>query len=193
MSLCHHYCTGIRFCITEDLATSDSQTIAILMAGTVARYHLDSTAEHLIAPLGKAGWKVDYFYSLCDGNLGDNATWKKKAARFEPDPTWSEVKRQDIDATIAQKLKTFGADVGSSKVFNHYDTSPDDLSFISGNDSVAPLWSGKKRGSIARRNFCPRAQRNQHVCGNKLRYRKRRKAQDFSIRTSCSFAMMLTG
>ena len=153
MSLCHHYCTGIRFGITEDLATSDSQTIAILMAGTVARYHLDSTAEHLIAPLGKAGWKVDYFYSLCDGNLGDNATWKKKAARFEPDPTWSEVKRQDIDATIAQKLKTFGADVGSSKVFNHYDTSLDDLSFISGNDSVAPLWSGKKRGSIARRNF----------------------------------------
>ena len=43
------------------------------MAGTVARYHLDSTAEHLIAPLDKAGWKVDYFYSLYDGNLATNS------------------------------------------------------------------------------------------------------------------------
>jgi hypothetical protein len=126
----------------------------------VARYHLDSTAEHLehlehlIAPLLKAGWKVDDFY-LYDDNLGGNAAWQPKAATFEPDPTLSKVERQDLDAAmaIAKKLKTFGADVGSSKVFNHYDTSPDDLSFISGNDSVARLWSGKKRGSIARRNF----------------------------------------
>jgi hypothetical protein len=73
------------------------------MAGTVARYHLDSTAEHLIAPLDKAGWKVDYFYSLYDGNLGDNDTWHRQAAKFEPEPSLSEVKRQDLDATIAKK------------------------------------------------------------------------------------------
>ena len=71
------------------------------MAGTVARYQLDSTAEHLIAPLYKAGWKVDDFYSLYDGNLGDNDTWHRQAAKFEPEPSLSEVKRQDLDATIA--------------------------------------------------------------------------------------------
>ena len=38
-------------------------------------------------------------------------------------------------------------------MFNHHDTSPDDLSFISGSDSVARLWHGSGRGSIARRNF----------------------------------------
>ena len=123
------------------------------MAGSVARYHLDSTAEHLIAPLHKAGWNVDYFYSLYDGSIGDNATWQPRAAKFEPDPTLSDVQRQDLDATITQKIKHFGADVECSKVFNHYDTSPDDLSFINETDSVAQLWHGLERGSIARRNF----------------------------------------
>ena len=123
------------------------------MAGSAARYHLDSRAEHLIAPRNKAGWKVDYIYSLYDGSIGHNATWQPRAAKFKPDPNLSDVQRQDLDATITQKIKTVGADITCSKVFNHYDTSGDDLSFINETDSVARLWRGSGRGSIARRNF----------------------------------------
>lgn len=121
------------------------------MAGTLARYQLGSTTEHLIAPLHKAGWKVDYFYSLYDGKLGANNTWRGWAENFEPDPLLSHVQRQDLDATISQRLKMFGADVGKSKVYNHTDPSLDDLSFIHGNNYG--LWNWSARGAIARRNF----------------------------------------
>jgi len=78
------------------------------------------------------------------------------------EPSLSEVKRQDLDATIAKKNKTFGADVGCWKAFNHYDTSPDDLPFISGSGLVAPL-EGVRTWVNCPSQFCPHAQRNQHV------------------------------
>ena len=146
----------------------DSQLLIATWMAAVARYRLDSTAEHLehlIAPLLKAGWKVDDFY-LYDGNLGGNAAWQPKAATFEPDPTLSKVERQDLDAAIAiaKKLKTFGADVVCSKVFNHYDTSADDRSFINGSDLVTPTAVFfEKPWAICSSQFCSHAQRDQHV------------------------------
>ena len=52
------------------------QKVAILIAGTVARFHLNTSADHLVAPLVQSGWEVDYFSSLF---LGQPAPWKAKA------------------------------------------------------------------------------------------------------------------
>ena len=184
----------------------DSQLPIATWMAAVARYHLDSTAEHLehlehlIAPLLKAGWKVDDFY-LYDDNLGGNAAWQAKAATFEPDPTLSKVERQDLDAAmaIAKKLKTFGADVVCSKVFNHYDNSADDRSFISGSDLVTPtaglFWENVGHLLLAILFTCTK---RSTCCGNKLKIwstKKKRRRISVFIRhvSSCWFAMMLTG
>ena len=141
------------------------------MAGSAARYHLDSRAEHLIAPRNKAGWKVDYIYSLYDGSIGHNATWQPRAAKFKPDPNLSDVQRQDLDATITQKIKTVGADITCSKVFNHYDTSGDDLSFIKQirlpDCGVGP---GVGQLLVAILSICTK---KSTCCGNKLKRAKR--------------------
>jgi hypothetical protein len=123
------------------------------MAGTVARYQLDSTAEHLIAPLYKAGWKVDDFYSLYDGNLGDNDTWHRQAAKFEPEPSLSEVKRQDLDATIAKKNSRHLVQRLAVRRRLTTTTPARTICHSSVEAVWLPHWRGLERGSIAHRDF----------------------------------------
>ena len=40
--------------------TVTRQRVAILIAGTVARFHLNTFGEHLVAPVVQSGWEVDY-------------------------------------------------------------------------------------------------------------------------------------
>ena len=111
----------------------------------VARYRLDSTAEHLehlIAPLLKAGWKVDDFY-LYDGNLGGNAAWQPKAAPVRT------IGHSSTEAIWLRPLRFFS----------------------------------RNRGPFAPRNFV-----HMHKEINMLWQQvevQRKKAQDFSIHTSC--------
>eukprot|EP00438_Fugacium_kawagutii_P019673 Skav225737 [mRNA] locus=scaffold28:12852:14931:- [translate_table: standard] len=133
-----------------------SGRIAILMAGTLDRFHLGSTAEHLVAPLHAAGWQVDYFASVF---AGSTHTWDSGAQeRFEKDPLFAKIQKDSkspdnfaIRTIISDTLKRFGARIPFMKVFDRHDVAPADESYIQGHGTA--MWKNLKRQEIARQNF----------------------------------------
>jgi hypothetical protein len=96
---------------------------------------------------------VDYFYSLYDGNLGDNDTWHRQAAKFEPEPSLSEVKRQDLDATIAKKNSRHLVQRLAVRRRLTTTTPARTICHSSVEAVWLPHWRGLERGSIAHRDF----------------------------------------
>ena len=132
--------------VANNSTNTRKRNIAILMAGIVQRYQLNSQ-EHLFAPLQRAGWQIDYFYSLFRGNEG---AWHKEAADFEPDPDLAKVEQNKLGETISSKVGRFGANVAYSKIFDAYDNDSDSLSYI----NEGELWAfAGERGRGARNNF----------------------------------------
>ena len=72
------------------------QRVAILTAGTVARFHLNTSAEHLATPLVQSGWEVDYFVSLF---LGLSKAWHAGVEKFEADWEFQQVNETHIIET----------------------------------------------------------------------------------------------
>ena len=92
------------------------QKVAILIAGTVARFHLNTSAEHLVAPLVQSGWEVDYFSSLF---LGLASAWNDVADAFEADSEFQQVNETHIiENIISQKVSSSGARVIFNQVFS---------------------------------------------------------------------------
>ena len=67
-----------------------------------------------------------------------------------------------------------------------HDTSPDDLSFISGSGLVAPLWTGLERGSIACHNFIHR-HKEINILGQQFETHEQKKGPGFW----CSYVMFI--
>ena len=126
------------------------QKVAILIAGTVARFHLNTSAEHLVAPLVQSGWEVDYFSSLF---LGRPAPWKAKAEMKELEADWEfqQANETHIKNTISQKLSSSGARVIFNHVFSEQDVDLAEKNFI---DTDIAFWPRpERRGKTARNNF----------------------------------------
>ena len=126
------------------------QKVAILIAGTVARFHLNTSAEHLVAPLVQSGWEVDYFSSLF---LGQPAPWKAKAEVKELEADWEfqQANETHIKNIISQKLSSSGARVIFNHVFSEQDVDLAEKNFI---DTDMAFWPRpERRGKTARNNF----------------------------------------
>jgi len=122
------------------------QRVAILTAGTVTRFHLNTSAEHLAAPLVQSGWEVDYFLSLF---LGLSMGFHAGAEGFEADWEFQQVNEtQILESIISQRLSSCGARVIFNHVFSEQDVDLAEKSFID-SDKFWPL----QRGKIARNNF----------------------------------------
>ena len=122
------------------------QRVAILTAGTVTRFHLNTSAEHLAAPLVQSGWEVDYFLSLF---LGLSMGFHAVAEGFEADWEFQQVNEtQILESIISQRLSSRGARVIFNHVFREQDVDLAEKSFID-SEKFWPL----QRGKIARNNF----------------------------------------
>lgn len=121
--------------------------VAILQAGTVARFHLNTSAEHLVAPLVQSGWEVDYFLSLF---FGPTKGWHELVEAFEPDFEFQHVNDTTIFTRIIyQKLNHFGANVVFNRVFTQQPLEFAEKKFI---DTDKKFWN-VVRGNVARNNF----------------------------------------
>ena len=113
----------------------------------MARFHLNTFAEHVVAPLVQSGFEVDYFSSLF---LGNASAWSPRAETFETDWEFQEVNEtQIIESIISQKLSSSGARGIFNHVFSEQDVNLAEKNFID-TDKVFWPWS---RGEIARNNF----------------------------------------
>jgi len=127
------------------------QRVAILIASTVARFHFNTSAEHLVAPLVQSGWQVDYFSSFF---LGHPTPWKATADVEALDADWEfqHVNETHIERIISQKLSGSGAHVTrviSNHVFSEQDVDLAEKNFI---DADMAFWP-KPCGKIAQNNF----------------------------------------
>jgi len=129
-------------------------SIAILMAGTLNRFHLESTAKHLVAPLHAAGWNVDYFASVFVGNANVFDA-EMQHVSFEKDPIFAKFEHLNqtnlsfITSVISSTLARSGAKVPYARAFDRHDTATEDLSFI----DKSMMWWRVKYGRTARENF----------------------------------------
>jgi len=129
-------------------------SIAILMAGTLNRFHLESTAKHLVAPLRAAGWNVDYFASVFVGNANVFDA-EMQHVSFEKDPIFAKFEHLNqtnlsfITSVISSTLTRSGAKVPYARAFDRHDTATEDLSFI----DKSMMWWRVKYGRTARENF----------------------------------------
>ena len=113
----------------------------------MARFHLNTSAEHVVAPLVQSGFEVDYFSSLF---LGNASAWSPRAETFEADWEFQAVNEtQIIESIISQKLSSYGARGIFNHVFSQQDVNLAEKNFID-TDKVFWPWS---RGEIARNNF----------------------------------------
>ena len=126
--------------------TVTRQRVAILIAGTVARFHLNTSAEHLVAPLVQSGWEVDYFSSFF---LGRPSGWHAGVEAFEADWEFQEANETHVESIISQKLSSSGARVIFNRVFSEQDVDLAESSFIA---QKTGFWQNK-RGKVARKNF----------------------------------------
>ena len=123
------------------------QRVAILTAGTVARFHLNTSAENLAAPLVQSGWEIDYYSSLF---LGPSSSWHTAVNAFQADWEFQQVNETHmIENIISQKLSSSGARVIFNHVFSEQDVDLAEKNFI---DTDKDFWP-PARGKIARNNF----------------------------------------
>ena len=120
--------------------------VAILVAGTVARFHLNSSAEHLVAPLVQSGWEVDHFSSFF---LGRVSGWHAAAEAFEADWEFQQANETQVESIISQKLSSSGARVIFNHVFSEQDVDLAESNFIEKEPRLWPF----PRTKIARKNF----------------------------------------
>ena len=124
------------------------QRVAILTAGTVTRFHLNTSAEHLVAPLVQSGWDVDYFSSFF---LGVPSAWRAGKEVFEADWEFQQANETQVESIISQKLSSSGARVIFNHVFSEQDLDLAESSFVAKETGIWPR--PPKRGRIARTNF----------------------------------------
>eukprot|EP00438_Fugacium_kawagutii_P032763 Skav206032 [mRNA] locus=scaffold1314:420177:421283:+ [translate_table: standard] len=130
-----------------DETTMARRSVVVLIAGTLRRFNLNASTK-LLAALTR-DFEVDIFLSLFDAA---SAGWSKISIAFEQDPQFEGLNRSGIQSLIERRLSMPGSLVGGIRLFDEYNTEPQDAAFV----NTSHWWDFKKktkRGTTARSNF----------------------------------------
>ena len=105
----------------------DENRIAILMAGSLQRFNLNTNLERLVSPLVRENWTVDLYLSI---RMGKVQGWRQAADAFEPEGELKNLNQEGLETLLTWKVSQFGGTLVYQHIFDEIDLAVEDIDFI---------------------------------------------------------------
>lgn len=105
----------------------DENRIAILIAGSLQRFNLNSNLERLVLPLVRENWTVDLYLSI---RMGKVQGWRQAADAFEPEGELKNLNQEGLETLLTGKVGRFGGTLVYQHIFDEIDLAVEDIDFI---------------------------------------------------------------
>lgn len=105
----------------------DENRIAILMAGSLQRFNLNTNLERLVSPLVRENWTVDLYLSI---RMGKVQGWRQAADAFEPEGELKNLNQEGLETLLTWKVSQFGGTLIYQHIFDEIDLAVEDIDFI---------------------------------------------------------------